>query len=98
MVAHAGHECCLGGFAQGWNIDELNTWETCFIDDCVVWLLVGCGGVGMVVAVLVVLFSTQVCGAFGSAGLLEGDMIGGVMVVMFGALLGFEATSLLTGS
>ena len=60
--------------------------------------VVGCGGVGMVVAVLVVLFSTQVCGAFGSAGLLEGDMIGGVMVVMFGALLGFEATSLLTGS
>ena len=51
----------------------------------------GVWGVGMVVVVLVVVFSTQTLW-----GLLERIMAGVVMTFMFGALLGFEATSLLT--
>ena len=46
----------------------------------------------MVVAVLVVVFSTQALW-----GLLEGIAAGVVVTDVFGALLGFEATCLLTG-
>jgi hypothetical protein len=82
----------FGWVAQGWNVNELNTRKTCSAAGprCVVGG--GVWGVGMVVVVLVVVFSTQTFW-----GLLERIMAGVVMMYMFGALLGFEATSLLTG-
>ena len=53
-------------------------------------------GVGMVVVVLVVMFSTQwFPSLLGWGLLLERVMMSMVMTDMFGALLGFEATSLL---
>ena len=82
----------FGWVAQGWNVNELNTRKTCSAAGprCVVGG--GVWGVGMVVVVLVVVFSTQTLW-----GLLERIMTGMGTTYMFGALLGFEATSLLTG-
>ena len=81
----------FGWVAQGWNVNELNTRKTCSAAGprCVVGG--GVWGVGMVVVVLVVVFSTQTLW-----GLLERIMTGMGTTDMFGALLGFEATSLLT--
>ena len=56
----------FGWVAQGWNVNELNTRKTCSAAGprCVVGG--GVWGVGMVVVVLVVVFSTQTLGFVGT--------------------------------
>ena len=92
MVAHAEHECCLGGLLKGGMSMNLTPGKHVLLLDRVVWLVVGCG----VLAWLLLCWLW--CLVRRPLGLLERIMAGMGTTDMFGALLGFEATSLLTGT
>ena len=64
LVAHAGHECCLGGLLKGGMSMNLTPGNHVLLVGRVVWLAGGVCGVGMVVTVLVVLFSTRIVWLF----------------------------------